>query len=84
MHQFSQLLHFRPQLLLNEDVVVETIVAMLERHKAHYLGTVMFMIWRKAIGWQVDRIIVRTNTNRGKAASNQVMHHGNSLRGKPN
>ena len=84
MHQFSQLLHFRPQLLLNEDIIVKTIVAMLERHKAHYLGAVMFMIWCKAVGWQVDRIIVRPNANRSKAARNQVVHHGNSLRSKPN
>jgi len=44
----------------------------------------MFMIWRKAIGWQVDRIIIRTNADRGKTAGNQIMHHGNSLSGKTN
>ncbi len=45
---------------------------VLDKNKRHNIDIV------------IDRIIVRPNANRSKAARNQVVHHGNSLRSKPN
>ena len=69
--------------VLDENIVVHTVVSVKDRHKAGHFGTVTDMI--RGITGLVDTVygIVRSAAYRRKCAQNQIMYTGYAFGGNP-